>query len=243
MRRSLIKMLQLVMLLMMLLGGSILAQDEAEFTPEPDVIVEIPTVIYGNEPQLKNNILFTMDDCYDEILTREMSEFLHERGLTGIFFPLTLAINDDDPQLWQDIVAAGFEIGYHTRFHQEGLTQDQLEADFLAFTEEIRVILDDSEYVVQYVRPPYGIWNNDWLIWAEENDLHTVRWNIVTRFDLTMGYFEGVLRHADGGGIVLMHPRPTDIWWLENNIDAVLELRDDTDNLYLMVNLTEAFND
>ena len=66
---------------------------------------------------------------------------------------------------------------------------------------------------------------------------------IVPRFDLTMEYFEAVLNHEDGGGIVLVHPRPTDMWWLEENMAAILQLRNPDGEPYNIVTITEAFND
>jgi peptidoglycan/xylan/chitin deacetylase (PgdA/CDA1 family) len=203
----------------------------------------IPAVIYGNEDALRNNILFTIDDCFDEELTLEMYNFLNERELQAVFFPLSTEIIDHNADMWQAIVADGFEIGYHTRDHQANKSIEELEEDFVLFKEEVRQVLDDPDYIIRYARPPYGTWDANWLTWADERDLVTVRWNLVTRFDLTMEYFEAVLQHEDGGGIVLMHPRPTDMNWLKNHIDSVLALRTADDEPYRIVNLTEAFAD
>lgn len=215
-----------------------------ESTPEPTLPeVEIPRVIYGNEPELKNNILITIDDCIDEVLTREMFEFLVEREITAVFFPLGSEFIEHDPELWREIVAAGFEVGYHTRDHIGNMTIPELEEDFAIFEADLRVVLDDPDYEIRYVRPPYGLWDRNWLDWAEANDLHTVRWNLVTRYDLTMEYFEAVLHHAQGGGIVLVHPRPTDMNWLENHLDEVIALTTDDDTPYHLVSITQAFSD
>jgi hypothetical protein len=58
-----------------------------------------------------------------------------------------------------------------------------------------------------------------------------------------MEYFAAVLNHTEGGGIVLVHPRPTDIWWLEENMDAILELHDPDGEPFSIVTITEAFTD
>ncbi|PJF22942.1 MAG: hypothetical protein CUN56_03455 [Phototrophicales bacterium] len=215
-----------------------------ETTPEPDTPTpDIPLVIYGNEPALRNNILITIDDCIDEVLTRQMFEFLVEHDIKAVFFPLGSELIEHDPTLWQEIIDAGFEIGYHTRYHNEGMTIPELEEDFAAFQADLRDVLDDPDYTIRYVRPPYGVWDRNWLEWAEANNLVTVRWNLVTRFDLTMAYFEAVLRHENGGGIVLVHPRPTDMNWLENHIDDVMALTTEAGEPYRIVNLTQAFSD
>lgn len=232
------------LLVILLVPGNLIAQDTRP-SDEPDVQpeAEIPAVITGTEPELADNILLTIDDCFSEEQTKEMFEFLLEKDLRATFFPVSSVIVDQNPELWQTIVDAEFEIGYHTRYHQGELTVAALEADFADFTEDVRYILDDPEYTIRYVRPPWGLWNDDWLTWAQDNNLHTVRWNIVPRFDLTMAYFEAVLNHEDGGGIVLVHPRPTDMWWLEENIDAILDLHNPDGEPYTITTITEAFSD
>jgi peptidoglycan/xylan/chitin deacetylase (PgdA/CDA1 family) len=235
--------LLLTLLFVFTVPGTIIAQDTDTEKFDEESGVEIPAVITGSEPELADNILLTIDDCSSEEKTRAIFEFLLERNLRATFFPVSSMIVGHDPGLWQDIVEAGFEIGYHTRFHQGELTVPELDADFEGFTEDIRILLDDPDYTIQYVRPPWGLWNDDWLTWAQNNQLHTVRWNIVPRFDLTMEYFAAVLKHEDGGGIVLIHPRPTDIWWLEENMDAILELQNPDGEPFNIVTITEAFND
>lgn len=232
--------LRSILFLLILLAGpvSMFAQETEE-----DTDVELPSVVYGNEEQLRDNILFTIDDCYDEVLTLEMFELLRSYDIQAVFFPLSTQVVKHDQAMWQMIVESGYEIGYHTRDHQEGKTVEELEDDFALFQQEIREVLDNPDYEIHYVRPPYGVWDDNWLTWAEANNLTTVRWNIVTRYDLTMSYFEAVLRHEEGGGIVLMHPRPTDINWLKDNLDDVIALKAPGDIPYRFTNLSSAFVD
>lgn len=239
----------LVLLMLFLLSGLPAAAQE-DILPWGDVgsensneVIDLPAMIYGNEDELQNNIVFTIDDCIDEVLTRQMFELLLTYEVTAVFFPLSTEMTTQDPELWREIVSAGFEIGYHTRDHQEGKTVAELERDFTLFQQEVREVLDDPNYEIRLVRPPYGVWDANWQAWAEANDLTTVRWNLVTRYDLTMDYFEAVLRHPDGGGIVLVHPRPTDMWWLEENLDAVVALGTPTGESYHVVSLSAAYAD
>lgn len=220
------------------------ATPEAPLSPEAlDVSAWYGMALAGNEDVLRNNILLTIDDCYDEVLTRNTLDMLQARGITATFFPIGSVVKGHDPQLWRDIRAAGFEIGYHTMYHQEGMTVAQLNADFAEFTRTLRDVLDDQSFSVRYVRPPFGIWDKNWMAWAQANDLITVKWNLVTRRGLDMAYFEAVLRHADGGGIVLIHPRPTDVSWLERYLDSVQALTTSDGTPYRIVTLSEALTD
>lgn len=201
---------------------------------------DVPLVVYGNEPTLRDAIILTIDDCLDETLTRRMFEFLRDREVAAVFFPIGSALVRQDPTLWREIVAAGFEIGYHTYFHDAGMTIPQLERDFARFQADLRTVLDDPAFTIRYVRPPFGIWDRNWLQWAENNQLVTVRWNVVVRFDLRMPYVEAVLTHPDGGGIFLLHPRQTDVNWLERHFDALRALRTTAGTPYRITTLSEA---
>lgn len=198
-------------------------------------------ILSGSETALRNNILITIDDCAHESEVRRMFGILRDRGVKATFFPNTRYLLQQDPTVWQEIVAAGFEIGYHTRWHQSWLTADELAADFAQFQEEIRTILGNPSYQIRYVRPPNGAWDQTWLDWAAANNLMTVRWNIVPPMDDAM--LIGTLRHPNGGGIFLIHVSYTDADWLDAHIDSLISLRDEQDHPYIITTLTEALND
>ncbi|MEQ8675414.1 MAG: polysaccharide deacetylase family protein [Aggregatilineales bacterium] len=200
-------------------------------------------ILYGNEPQFANNIILTIDDASIESNVRIMFEYLRDRGMTATFFPNTHYINHQDSQLWRDIVSAGFEIGYHTRNHNSYLTPEQLSADFTLFQEEIRTTLQNPSYTIRYVRPPNGVWNADWLTWASDNHLMTVRWNITSETE-DIGYMNGVLHNrTQGGSILLLHTGSNDVQWLQTNLPYLVEMRDDQQNPYHITSITRAFND
>jgi peptidoglycan/xylan/chitin deacetylase (PgdA/CDA1 family) len=233
------KILSLLLFICLIIGHSTSAQ---EATPEADT-PELPRTIYGNEPELANDILFTIDDCIDEQLTREMFDLLVENGITATFFPNTIYMLEQDPQLWQDIVAAGFELGYHTRQHIDSMSEEELTDDFTLFQQEVREMLNDPDYTITLVRPPYGIWDESWMAWTESNDLHTVRWNIAPRARLTVEYAAAIFNNMDEGGrIVLLHPRQTDMWWLEAHLNELLALTDENGQPFHFTTVSEAFN-
>ncbi|NWF69784.1 MAG: polysaccharide deacetylase family protein [Chloroflexi bacterium] len=210
----------------------------------PEASQALPRTIYGSEAALANNLLLTIDDCSDEQLTRQMVELLIANNVTATFFPNTIYINEQNPQLWRYMVGAGFEIGYHTRTHQEGMSVEELTADFARFQDEVRQLLGDNTYTIRLVRPPYGIWDNNWNAWTEANDLVTVRWNVVPRARLEMSYVEAVLNDMENGGrIILLHPRRFDLRWLEQRLPALLALTDAAGQPLRLTSVTEAFND
>jgi peptidoglycan-N-acetylmuramic acid deacetylase len=201
-----------------------------------------PTIIRGNEPQLANNIVLTIDDCSIEENVRIIFNTLRDHGLTATFFPNTHYINQQDPQLWRDIVASGFEIGYHTRNHYAYLTPDELNGDFDLFQEEIRTILGDPNYTIRYVRPPRGVWNDDWMTWARSRGLLTVQWSF-TSPEITNDLFIGILHHPNGGGILLMHTSLSDLDWLNDHLDWMMSLQQDEGSAYRLGSVSSAWND
>ena len=115
----------------------------------------------------------------------------------------------------------GFEIGYHTQDHNVAdFTSEQLAQDLRGFEEHIRVLLDDESFSIKFARPPYGNWNNTWMQFIRQERLSNVRWNFVPNVNTnSVGYFEAVTNHPEGGRIILLHSRFWDSNWLENNID------------------------
>jgi peptidoglycan/xylan/chitin deacetylase (PgdA/CDA1 family) len=202
----------------------------------------LPATIYGNEAVLGDSILITIDDCADEALTAQMFDFLIARGVRATVFPNTVYMLRQNPLLWQNAIANGFEIGYHTRTHVSGMSQSQLAADFALFQDEVRQVLADPTHTITLVRPPYGIWDDNWEAWAAANDLHTVRWNVVPRARLTLEYAAGVIANrARGGSILLFHPRPTDWAWLQRHYDGLAALTTADGAPYRFVTVSEAF--
>ena len=198
-------------------------------------------IISGQEAALRDNIVLTIDDCVDEANVRAIFSLLKDRGLRATFFPNTHNMLKHDPQLWRDIVAAGNEIGYHTRYHRAGLSVKKLAEDFATFQDEVRQILGDPTYTIRYVRPPDGLWNADWLTWASANGLYTVKWNIVPPVEIS--YLQAVLADEQGGGILLLHPVDNNIRWLEKNLDTLMQLQNSNGSPYKITMLSNAVND
>jgi len=226
-------MSKIITLFMLLLLSNVLLV----FADDPDL------TLYGNEPQFANNIVLTIDDTSIESNTRIMFELLQSQGLSATFFPNLRHMKQQDPQLWQDIVAAGFEVGYHTINHTPYMTPDELMLDFQVFQDELRLILNRPSYTISYVRPPNGAWDTHWMTWANANHLYTVRWNITSMTD-DLGYIDGVLQNRiHGGSIILLHTGYNDGLWLQNNLPALRDLQVNPQNTYQITSLSHAFTD
>lgn len=184
-----------------------------------------PEDIRGNESFLGNDILITIDDCYDIESTKAMVSLMEEKDVRATFFPNTQYLdssNDETKAMWKDIKDKGFDIGYHTVHHTSGMTQAELAEDLSQFEGQMRTLLDDPDYKVKFVRPPEGNWNKDWMDWVHANSLTNVRWNFVpSAKNGSVDYFKAVMANPDGGRIILLHPREFDSKWLTSNIDEL----------------------
>ena len=197
-------------------------------------------ILYGNELELEDNIVLTIDDVSIEANIRIMFDLLNNINATATIFPNTRYLNHQDPNLWQQMIANGFEIGYHTRNHTSYMTPDELNADYDLFLSEIRTILNDPAYDIKYVRPPNGTWNQNWIMWAKSRGLLTIRWNITSATE-DINYIENVLlNRKNGGSIILLHTDINDVQWLQNNLSQLIRLQDEQGNFFHITNLSNA---
>lgn len=186
-----------------------------------------PEDLRGNEDFLRGNIFITIDDCQFTPHLRSMFETLKENHATATFFPNTVYQRTDEVyMLWKDIYAAGNDIGYHTTNHDFGSGSstsnwsiEQLKEDFDRFTQTMREILKNPSYTPRFVRPPFGAWNQKWMTFVRERGLTNVRWNFVPNAkNNSLKYFDVVMKHPQGGRIILLHTRQWDVEWLQRNI-------------------------
>jgi len=185
-----------------------------------------PEDIRGNESFWGNDILITIDDCNNLAETKKMFNSLRDRGLKATFFPNSNYLpldNEEFVKLWREMYREGFEIGYHTQSHEVGdFTKEELSQDLDEFEAHMRELLGDESFLVEFARPPYGNWNNTWMQFIREEGLSNIRWNFVPNATAnSIDYFEAVVRHPDGGRIILLHPRVWDGNWLESNIEEL----------------------
>lgn len=207
--------------------GSVSESDSRPLTAEK---VELPFDTIEDIALFGNNIVITIDDCYHHDNVRAIFELLKAHDIKATFFPNTnyLTLDDETKQLWQDIYHSGFDIGYHTTNHYPDYSFNQLINDFEAFTEHMRSLLEDDTFSITFVRAPYGVWTYDWQKWVEQNNLMSVRWNVVIENPITR--VEDLIEQ-NISPIILLHTGYYDVKWLEDNIESLLEIAEENSSL------------
>lgn len=186
--------------------------------------IKIPNDTIVQRDIFGKNIVITIDDCYDNDHTRSLFETLKDNRATATFFPNTRYLaknNDETVRLWKDIYKSGFEIGYHTINHEKNLSVEELQEDFINFTKYMRYFLEEPNFSIKVVRPPYGIWDESWNSWVKQNNLFNIRWNMGPKQD---GNYANALIEQNISPIVILHSRHDDARWLENNIDSLKDI-------------------
>lgn len=201
-----------------------------------------PNVIYGNRADLSNNIVLTIDDNVYEANIRRILDLLQKKGLKASFFPHTRYMNHQDPQLWKDIVAAGNDIGYFTRNHEGGLSTDELKEDFTLYQEEVRTILGDPNFTIQYTKPVCWGWESPWFDWLNQSGLKGIKTNVIGPAGLD--YLYGVFNNTEKGGHIISIVSFTEqIDWLEANIDNLMTMTQPNGEPYIVTSISNALND
>lgn len=148
-------------------------------------------------------VALTFDDGPIPGCTDTLLEGLRERGVCATFFLLGVNI-DGNEELVKKMVAEGHLLGAHTQNHvnlpllplDEAMEQVTLTAD------KIETLTGQE---VEYVRPPYGEWNET----LEKNIRQIpVGWSVDSRdwaLQNTDAVTERVMNEVEDGDIILLH--------------------------------------
>ena len=161
-----------------------------------------------NQPQEQEllesrKIALTFDDGPHPVYTEEMLEVLEEHQVPATFFLLGQNIEGHE-EVVRRIAEKGHLIGNHTFHHVQvtGLSRDQACAEI---DETSRLIESVTGKGTEYVRPPFGTWNEGL---EEDLDLIPVMWTIDTKDWMTENVdaiVEHVVQNAGENDIILMH--------------------------------------
>lgn len=164
-------------------------------------------------------VALTFDDGPDPVWTPKLLDGLKERGVPATFFLIGRKIEGQE-ELVQRIHDEGHLIGNHTFNHVELSKLPDKDAR-MEIEKTSNVIYEVTGEYPQYVRPPFGEWNEKLEL---EVTMLPVLWN-VDPLDWRRTDVEGIVRDvekkAEDGSIILMHD------CYETSVEAALRIADD----------------
>ncbi len=155
--------------------------------------------IEGEAPR----IAITFDDGPSANCTGRLLDGLKERGIKGTFFLIGKNV-EENPELVKRLDEEGHLIGNHTYSHVE-ITKLSDEDAKKEIMETDRVISAITGEHVEYMRPPFGLWQDKL---EEELDVMPVMWSI-DPLDWTTKNVEEIVNkvvtQAEDNDIILLH--------------------------------------
>ncbi len=162
--------------------------------------------VLAQGPAEQKIVALTFDDGPYPPYTQELLKVLKEEQVRATFF-LVAANATKHPELIQQEVAAGHEIGLHCYQHRDWLklSAEELEEELRLGKEALQQVTGGE---VRYCRPPHGF--KDWQVLGNirQAGLRTVNWSVLPRDWLNPGMeviVSRVLEQVHPGAIVLLH--------------------------------------
>lgn len=163
-------------------------------------------------------VALTFDDGPHPETTRRLLEGLKERGVCATFFLMGQNIEGNEG-LVKEMEADGHLIGNHSYSHKQ-LTKAGAAVVCESIQETSRIIEGITGKSPDYLRPPYGDWNEEL---DSQVDMTTVLWTVDSldwKYRNSGKIVRRVLKEVEDGDIILMH----DIF--DTSVDAALEIVD-----------------
>ena len=165
----------------------------------------------------KGNVwLLTFDDGPNEDCTEKLLDGLKERNVQGNLFLMGQNIEGNE-EIVKRMKAEGHLIGNHSYSHVQ-LTKAGSDAVCQAVDRTSRMIEEITGERPQYMRPPYGDWNEELECRV---GMTTVLWSVDSldwKLRNTNRVVKRVLKDVEDGDIILMH----DIF--PTSVEAALEI-------------------
>ena len=172
----------------------------------------------GYAAQPAGYIALTFDDGPHGIYTRQLLDGLAERDVQVSFFLLGENIKGNE-ELIRRMEEAGHLIGNHTYRHIQLTTANEKEAcEYVSQTNDM--IAEITGTAPEYLRPPYGDWNDDLDCLVE---MSTVFWSVDSldwKLQSSSQIVNRVVKKTGDADIILMH----DIY--PESVEAALEIVD-----------------
>lgn len=174
----------------------------------------------------KKELYLTFDNGYENGYTPRILDVLKEKAVPAAFF-VTGHYVKDQPELLRRIVAEGHLIGNHSWGHPD-MTQisvNRIKEELDKVKQEVTKVTDQK--VMDFVRPPRGIFSDQVLRVSRELGYTNVFWSIAykdwePKQQKGMNYaYENVMRQLHPGAVILLHSVSSD------NAEALGKIIDD----------------
>lgn len=151
-------------------------------------------------------VALTFDDAPDTQFTPQVLDVLKQYNVRATFF-LIGSEAEKYPEIVKRIVREGHVIGNHSYNHKlyTKLSDDKFRAQVLQTQKALKSLIG---YTPRLIRPPYGEISESQLLWASQQGLRIVNWNVdsqdwkqINREQVT----NNILNHVKMGAIVLQH--------------------------------------
>lgn len=184
---------------------------------DPDISSEISPITEGSDERI---LFFTFDDAPQapDSYALQMAETLKAYDVNAVFLVNGMYMESEEGrEITRKVHEMGFEIGNHTTTHS-----DMSELSYEDQLWELQVTNDMIEEItndrVRWFRPPYGLYNLDTVLAANELGLQLITWTF--GYDWQDEYLDGnalaeislTTDYLHPGANILMHDRP---WTLE----------------------------
>ncbi|MFD0958265.1 delta-lactam-biosynthetic de-N-acetylase [Paenibacillus chungangensis] len=187
------------------IGGKLPSIDEEGFKP---IITKHGAMFLGDTS--KKELFLTFDNGYENGLTGEILDVLKDRGVSATFF-VTGHYVKDQPELLKRMAAEGHIIGNHSWSHPDmtTLSAEAIKAELHKVKEQVTAITGQD--VMNYLRPPRGIFNEHVLASSRHAGYTSVFWSIAYKdWDVNAQRgaryaYEQVVRQLHPGAIILLH--------------------------------------
>ena len=173
----------------------------------------------GAEVLDEKRVAITFDDGPHHIYTEQLLDGLKERGVRATFFLIGENIEYNEA-LVQRMAEEGHLIGNHTFSHTQ-LTRLKVEEACSEVEKTDELIYSLTGQTVEYLRPPYGSWNE---ALTKAIPLNIALWNVDPqdwKSQDTEKVVKAVESHVGDGSVILLH----DIF--DSSVEAALRIIDD----------------
>lgn len=179
-----------------------------------DQIIEKNEALFLGNTE-KKTLYLTFDNGYENGFTAPILDILKEKQVPATFFVTGHYINDQ-PDLIKRMAAEGHIIGNHSWSHPDMTTMsnDQIRQELEKVKDGVAQLTGQS--VMNYLRPPRGIFNDRVLAISQEEGYTSVFWSLAYK-DWEVNNQKGaeyayqqVMKQLHPGSIMLIHSVSSD---------------------------------